>query len=155
LVCLTLIFDQFAGITAEVDVGQDALRLEGHTVMEHAHISGLELFGEVGHVIRKTQEVLLVGIPADLAGHFQLRGLIFDRAAAFDGQHIGIGNAVVEHNAPIDFEVVRGFGDVIACGLGIINTASKARKGSKHGDSNKDLFHVYFSLFFYVTFSSC
>ncbi len=75
---LALVLGQFPCVTAEVNVAQDALRLECDSVVIYAHIGGFLLFSEIRDVIAQPKEVLLEGVWSDLASNLKLSGLVLD-----------------------------------------------------------------------------
>ena len=139
------------GRSPEVNVGDDDLGLEGDLVVVDTHADRLELLDEVGHVVAEAQEVLLqITIFVDLAGHLELVALILDGTLPFDREQVGVGDAVEEDNATIDFEVVGRLRDVprtdfcIGCGY----AASSQGQTCHHGGADDCLdlvahFHAF------------
>lgn len=107
---MPLLLNQLGSVASEVHVGNDHLRLEDDAIVVDAHALRLQLLDEIGHVVGQTKEVLLVEVVPGFAGHFELvvRPVGLDGALAFDGQHVPLGDAVVEDDPTVDLEHVGG-----------------------------------------------
>lgn len=115
LIVLRGILEQLLGTAAKINIGQNHLRLEDDSMVIGADIHRLKLFSEVSHVIGKAQEVLCIVAFAGLAGDLKLFVPIRNCAPPFNGQHVGVGDAVVEHNAAVNLKIVRCSRQVHGC----------------------------------------
>lgn len=95
----------------DVNIRNYYRRFEYDLIIVDTDILAFNLFNEVSDVVRKTEEVFLVGVFAGFAGDAQLfsRIVITERAATLDAQHVVAGDAVIENNATFNPKIVGVF----------------------------------------------
>lgn len=101
---------EFRRVALEVDVGQNGLRTEHHTVVKCADFCTFHLFGKKGYVVRQPEKVLLevVGARASLASNRQPASLVVvaESTEPFDGQDVVASDTVIEYHAAHDLKII-------------------------------------------------
>ena len=110
-----------AQLSTELDIWNDRLRLEDHTVVVRAGLGWLQLFGEERHVVRQSKKVLLVSFRAGLTRHGEpaISVLVAQGAKPFDREDVVARDAVVEDHTPIHLKLIRSLGQVAGSHVGI------------------------------------
>src|SRR5688572_14150205 len=108
--CTTLSLRSF-----KIHVWNDHGWFENHPVVIGTCFCWLNLFSEIRHVIREAEEVFFELVWAGLTGHGQraCRIIVSERAQTLYFKDVVTCDAVVEHNAPVDLELVGGFRQVL------------------------------------------
>ena len=98
---------------AQINIWQDHFWLEGDLVVVWVFGDWFDLLGHLGDVVAQPQEVLFVLVFPNLANDFKLIAVVLDVALAFDSEQVLVGDAVDEHDAAFNLEVLCILCDVV------------------------------------------